>query len=176
MWHMQCRRAGATARSQTAELATACGLPVVAGGDRHGCSPNAMLNLARGRRFPEFVSEMRGDGVSHIAVTPAYRHPLLARRLEVMADILRVYADHPAGRPQWTDRICYEATPGRPRRLTDHWPEGAPRWLRALVRTVRMLGGRALQPALRFAFKRATDINAWEPRHEWRSSPIRSTR
>jgi hypothetical protein len=88
---------------------------------RDALQPNAMAEEpGPWAAIPEFVSEIRGDRVSHIAVTPACRHPLLARRLEIMADILRTYADHSAGRPQWTDRICYEATHGRPRRLTDH--------------------------------------------------------
>jgi hypothetical protein len=35
------------------------GMPVISGGDRHGCEPNAALNLTRAATFDEFVREVR---------------------------------------------------------------------------------------------------------------------
>ena len=47
----------------TIELAREIGLPVVSGGDRHGCQPNTLLNISQSRSFEELVAEIR-DGHS----------------------------------------------------------------------------------------------------------------
>ncbi len=52
------------------------GFPVVAGGDRHGFEPNAMINLTRATSFAEFAEEIRVERRSDIAVLPQYREPL----------------------------------------------------------------------------------------------------
>src|SRR5262245_61569653 len=53
-------------------LAETRGLPLVSGGDRHGCAPNALLNVTRARSFAEFAAEVR-DGLSHVVFMPEYR-------------------------------------------------------------------------------------------------------
>ena len=36
-------------------------LPVISGGDRHGCEPNGVINLTAARNFSEFAQEVRSD-------------------------------------------------------------------------------------------------------------------
>lgn len=69
-------------------LARERGLPVVAGGDRHGSEPNALLNLTRARSFAEFVDEVRTDLRSHVLILPQYRNPLALRVACCVAEVL----------------------------------------------------------------------------------------
>ncbi|MGH9938493.1 MAG: PHP domain-containing protein, partial [Blastocatellia bacterium] len=73
------------------------GLPVVSGGDRHGCRSNTVLNLTRAASFAEFVAEVREDGRSDVLLMPEYRESRVLRTLEVVADVLRHYPNHPQG-------------------------------------------------------------------------------
>ena len=52
-------------------LAHSPAMPVVAGGDRHGCEPNATVNLTRAASFAEFAEEIRVERSSDIAVCPS---------------------------------------------------------------------------------------------------------
>ena len=54
-------------------------LPAISGGDRHGCEPNAFLNLTRAASFAEFIDEVREDKRSRVLVMPQYRHSFLHR-------------------------------------------------------------------------------------------------
>src|SRR5579863_312506 len=58
------------------------GLPVVSGGDRHGCEPNAVLNVTRAATFNEFAMELREDRHSEIMLMPHFFEPLQLRLLE----------------------------------------------------------------------------------------------
>jgi len=53
-------------------LAEEVGLPVISGGDRHGCEPNAVLNLTSARTFDEFVHEIRVERRSEILLMPQF--------------------------------------------------------------------------------------------------------
>lgn len=128
------------------------GFPAVAGGDRHGCQANTMLNLTRAQSFADYVAEVREDAHSEIVLMPEYRTPRLARTFEVMADVLRHYPQHSLGQPRWTDRVFIERLDGGGRcALSHYWQRGGPRWVRAAVWTMRSLGSRRVQPALRLA-------------------------
>ena len=61
-------------------LAAEAELPVISGGDRHGCAPNALLNLTTATTFAEFADEVR-DGCSRVLIMPEYRQHLLLRTL-----------------------------------------------------------------------------------------------
>src|SRR5258708_34334876 len=50
---------------EVTEIAAGWNQPVVSGGDRHGCEPNAVLNLTQARSFPEFVRQIRRERESH---------------------------------------------------------------------------------------------------------------
>jgi hypothetical protein len=133
-------------------LAKDLGYPVVTGGDRHGLQPNTLLNLTRARSFDEFVAEIREDRRSEMLMMPAYCESVVARTLEVVADVLRHYPNHPQGQSKWTDRVFIDIGDGCGScALSRHWKRGGPAWVRAALRLALMLGSRELQPALRLA-------------------------
>ena len=64
------------------KLSKTTDLPVVSGGDRHGCEPNAVLNLSAAATFADFVDEIRRERRSHVVLVPQYFDPLRHRLLE----------------------------------------------------------------------------------------------
>jgi hypothetical protein len=134
----------------TIRTARELGLPLVSGGDRHGCQANTALNVTRAGSFEEFVEEVRA-GVSEVVLLPAYREPMAARMLEAAGEILREYPHYPEGRQRWTNRIFLKSVDGEVRPLSDFWPAGGPVWVRAAVRLMCLLGSPRFRPALRLA-------------------------
>jgi hypothetical protein len=133
-------------------LAEELGLPVVAGGDRHGLRPNTLLNLTRANTFAEYVAEIREDAQSEILLMPEYRESLAARTVEGIADVLGHYPNHSLGRRKWNDRIFVDIGDDQGMcPISRHWPNGGPTWVRASLWCLRMLGNRRVQPALRRA-------------------------
>ncbi|PYR52200.1 MAG: hypothetical protein DMF89_03480 [Acidobacteria bacterium] len=126
-------------------LAEACGLPVVSGGDRHGCAPNSLLNLTTATSFGAFVREIREHGRSVILVMPQYRNALVARKLTVAAEAMRLYPANPTGQQRWTDRVAYDCS-GVVRSLSDHWPSGGPLWVRSAMRLFQLASRPSLLP------------------------------
>lgn len=139
--------------SATMEMAQELGYPVVSGGDRHGYSPNTMLNLTRANTFAEFVAEVREDKVSEVLLMPEYREHLHARILESVADVLRYYPNYAEGQRYWADRVFFSINDSS-RPLSQHWKNGGPAWVRYTVKGLCMLGSPRLRPALRLALAR----------------------
>jgi hypothetical protein len=132
-------------------LAADAGVCAVSGGDRHGCAPNALLNLTNASSFGEFVHEIRVEGISEIVVMPGYRERLAARKLAVAADVLR---PNPAAlRGHWTDRVSCEWR-GVVRPLAHHWPGGGPLWVRTAIRAFQVATSRRMMPILRLCLPR----------------------
>src|SRR5262249_48743184 len=104
------------------ELADRYGLPVISGGDRHGCEPNAALNLTNAGTFAEFAEEIRKDAYSTIAFMPQYQTPLWYRKLRIAADVLSKSESPEEGMIRWSDRLCLPWTDGRV------LPLSAPEW------------------------------------------------
>ena len=129
-------------------LADAVSLPVISGGDRHGCAPNALLNLTAAASFGEFANEVREQRRSVVLVMPEYRQSLVARKLAVASDALREYPSYPRGQQRWIDRVLYERD-GETRCLSEQWPEGGPWWVRCVTRTFEIATSQSLLPALR---------------------------
>jgi hypothetical protein len=88
-------------------MANDFGKPAVSGGDRHGCEPNAILNLSEAVSFSEFVEEVRQHDRSHLILMPQYRQSLSWRTFQTVVDILRDYPSSFAGRRVWTERVFY---------------------------------------------------------------------
>jgi phage-related protein len=137
-------------------LAEEIGLPVVTGGDRHGWAANTMLNLTRADSFEGLVAEIREDSRSEILIMPEYRESLIARTIGVVADVLRHYPNHPLGRSRWTDRVFMKLDENGAEcpdtyALSHYWPNGGPKWVRAALWLLRMLGSREIRPALSLA-------------------------
>ncbi len=127
------------------------GLPVVSGGDRHGCRSNTVLNVTRAANFAEFVAEVREDGRSDVLLMPEYRESRVLRTLEVVADVLRHYPNHPQGQFLWTNRVFVDLDERGAGPLSDYWKRGGPVWVRAALWGLRAIGNHRVQPALRMA-------------------------
>jgi hypothetical protein len=103
---------------QILKLSETCDLPVVSGGDRHGCEPNAVLNLTAAATFADFVDEIRCERRSHVVLMPQYFEPLRHRLLEGAWHAL---SDAPGefGRRHWMTRVFIPGADGSPRPLSD---------------------------------------------------------
>ncbi len=127
------------------------GLPVVAGGDRHGREPNALLNLSRASTFPEFVDEVRYQRFSHIVLMPQYREPLKMRVLQTMVDIVRDYPENLKGRRSWSERVFYREPGSTPVPLATVFNGSGPKIIQHFITAMRLLEWRGIRSALRLA-------------------------
>ncbi len=138
------------------EMAEALGIPLVTGGDRHGCKPNTVINLTNSKTFAEFADEIRVDKRSEVVLMPEYKQPLHSRQLQSFSEILKLYPEFPEGRQRWFDRVFFDMQKGdglRP--LSAYgWKLGGPKWLRLAVKTLGFLGHERLRPAFRMLMKR----------------------
>lgn len=130
------------------ELAESFGVPLVTGGDRHGCKPNTVINLTNSSTFAEFVEEIRVYRKSQVALLPEYAQPLQSRQLQSFAEILSYYPNFPEGRKRWFDRVFFDVGDGRGLNpLSAYgWKRGGPRWLRCAIWTLGFLGSPMMRP------------------------------
>jgi hypothetical protein len=125
---------------------------VVSGGDRHGCEPNAILNLSHAATLPEFIHEVRCERVSHVVFMPQYRQPLKLRILQTILDVIRDHPENLEGRCQVSDRIFFrESDFAEPVPLTCVWNDGSRKNLRPFFSAIRLLDSRVFRSALRLA-------------------------
>ena len=138
------------------EMAEALGIPVVSGGDRHGCKPNTVINLTNGESFEEFAEEVRVKKRSEVVLMPAYKQPLLSRQLQSFSEILKHYPEFCDGRQIWFERFYFDIGDGKGQvRLSDQgWKPAEPVWLRWTIWTLSFLGGPRIRPAFGLARKR----------------------
>ena len=82
-------------------------LPLISGGDRHGCEPNATLNVTSAADFNGFVAELREERRSTIVLMPQFFEPL---RLRLLENAWHALADAPGefGRRHWVTRVFIE--------------------------------------------------------------------
>ncbi|HKY22247.1 MAG TPA: hypothetical protein VJM31_13620 [Vicinamibacterales bacterium] len=139
-------------------LALSAGLPLISGGDRHGCAPNAILNVTRAGSFAEFVCEVRA-GASEVVFMPEYRQNLTTRKLAAASDVLRRYGSDRTGRIHWTDRVTWERD-GAIRPLSFHWPDGGPFWVRSSVRAFRLIASPVMLPMIGAALNTVEDVRS----------------
>ena len=137
------------------ELAEAMDLPIVTGGDRHGCQPNTVINLTNGKTFAEFVEEIRVDRRSEVALMAEYKEPLHSRQLQSFSEILGNYPASPEGRRLWIDRVFYDYNGDGLEKLSVHedWRNGGPKWLQWATWTLGISGSPRLRPLFRRAMK-----------------------
>lgn len=132
------------------EMAEALGIPVVTGGDRHGCKPNTVLNLSNANTFEEFAEEIRIDKKSEVVLMPEYKQPLQSRQLQSFSEILKLYPEFPDGRKKWFDRVHFDVGDGfGTRPLSVHWDKGGPLWLRMAIKTLAFFGSPKMRPFFR---------------------------
>lgn len=132
------------------ELGRRWDLPLVAGGDRHGRVPNALLNLSGAHCFAEFVDEIRNDRRSHIVIMPEYLDHGL-REFGAVSDILGSDAAAPPDARHWSQRIFIDDGGGGERPLVGEWDGAAPYWIRLVIGALRLTTTRPLRPVVRLA-------------------------
>ena len=145
---------GLRSRSENEEvlkLGKAADLPVVSGGDRHGCEPNAVLNLTSATTFADFVDEIRLERRSHVVLMPQYFEPLRHRLLEGAWHAL---SDAPGefGRAHWMTRVFIPGTDGSPRPLSDFMGTRFQRVVEAFRWIMAFLVSPQIRPAVRLTF------------------------
>ena len=135
-------------------LAEEWDLPVISGGDRHGCRPNTMLNLSAAASWGEFVDDVRNSRPLDVLVLPAYEEPVRFRELATAGDVLRRYPDFPYGRRRFTDRIWADVDgySWHPLSFYLDGGRGTPLWLLPIVGTVLFLSHDRVRPVLRKVF------------------------
>jgi hypothetical protein len=136
---------------QALEMAQNLNYPVVAGGDRHGREPNAILNLSNAATFAEFVSEVREGGACEIVAMPQYREPFNLRILQVVWDTLRDDRGMAGEERSWTERVFFELVDGAPMPLSRCWKSEPPE-VRLMMGFTRALEAPPLRAALKLAF------------------------
>jgi hypothetical protein len=136
---------------QILRLSQTVDLPVVSGGDRHGCEPNAVLNLTSATTFADFVEEIRLERRSHIVLMPQYFEPLRHRLLESAWHAL---SDAPGefGRRHWMTRVFIQGLDGSPRPLSDFTGTRFQRVIDKFRWVMALLVSPQVRPAVRLAF------------------------
>lgn len=122
----------------TIRLASDRGMPVISGGDRHCCEPNANVNLTSARSFSEFVHEIRVEQRSSVLFLPQYRDPISARYIEFIWHAVRTYPEF-TGRTRWVDRVFFRQDNGETVTCGSLWPNGGPAVIRGFVALIGFL-------------------------------------
>jgi hypothetical protein len=135
------------------QLSEACDQLVISGGDRHGCEPNAALNLTRAESFTEFVHEVRSERSSHVLFMPQYTEPNTLRVLQTLLDVIRESPDYSIGSRRWDERVFHPDSAGVIRPLAALW-EKPPFYIRYFFSVVALLEVSAVKGAMRLALAR----------------------
>lgn len=141
------------------EIAESLGLPIVAGGDRHGCQPNTIINIANCGSFDEYAETLRRTKRNEVVLMPAYERPIISRQLRSFAEIVGHYPQFAEGRQVWMDRMFFDVGDGTGlRSVSGHGMIVGPLWLRLAIRTLSILGNPKLAVLFRFARGKADRV------------------
>jgi hypothetical protein len=134
------------------KLGEGCGIPVISGGDRHGCEPNAVVNVTNAQTFGEFVEEIRRERRSEIVLMPQYFDRLQLRLLE---SAWHAMSDAPGefGRRHWMTRVFHEAEDGRAKPLSSFLGARFEHFVEPFRRIMGLLASPQFRPALRLALR-----------------------
>jgi hypothetical protein len=144
---------------RTLDLAARYRVPCVSGGDRHGCEPNALLNLTRAGDFGSFAEELRGGEASTVLVMRQYREPMLGRILSAVCDVMRDNREHSYGWVKWSDRVFFRTATGEVKALSEAFAEGRePSLIRMFVFLARAAESRGVRFAVRQMFGEAEEF------------------
>jgi hypothetical protein len=152
-------------------LAEEYNLPVVAGGDRHGCRPNGVLNLSQADTWGDFVADIRQNCRNDILLMPACEEPVQMRELQIVADASRHYHCYPYGYRQFTDRVFVDLEGYSWHPLSFYWSGGMPLWLRPVIGALGALGSRPVRAVLRrfLSMLGDRDLATWPTRAGYHS-------
>jgi hypothetical protein len=132
-------------------LAEEFDLPLLSGGDRHGCEPNALVNLTSAESFNDFVGEIRDGKPTHTVYMHQYDEPIRLRVLQVMSDVVRTYDEFDVQRRRWSDRIFYRCQDETVRRLSDVWSGRGPDVVGQFIAAMQLVQSRHVRAVLRMA-------------------------
>jgi hypothetical protein len=128
--------------------------PLVAGGDRHGCTASGALNLTQAETFCEFVDEIRRAKSSHVLFMPQYTEPVSIRTTRTLLDVIRNYPDNPLGSQRWDERIFHPAANGGPDKPISTLWKAPPNYVEQILSVIRLLENVIVQRAMERAFRR----------------------
>jgi hypothetical protein len=134
---------------RVAQLAATWQQMAVSGGDRHGCEPNANLNLTNATCFSEWVHELRVERTSQMLFMPQYSEPIMARFYQTFLDAVRYYPDHADGTCRWDQRTFHPGPDGVVRPLNSLWAF-SPVFIERILRVARLAETTNLLNAMRF--------------------------
>jgi hypothetical protein len=134
------------------QLAAGWNLPLISGGDRHGCEPNAIVNLTNANTFAEFVEEVR-DGYSHLFVLQQYSEPMPLRVFQTVLDAIRLYPDHPRGAQSWDERVFHPLSDGSYAPVASMWVNEQPSFFERIFSLLRLAERGPMRSAIRFALR-----------------------
>jgi len=135
------------------QLSEACNQLVISGGDRHGCEPNAVVNLTNAESFSEFVHQVRQERTSHILFMPQYTEPYPLRVLQTLLDVIREYPDYSAGSRHSDERVFHPDRTGAVQPLAALWKR-PPFYVRHCFSFVRLLEMAPVRRAVQFALSK----------------------
>ena len=140
--------------NRVGQLAERWRLPLVSGGDRHGCAASGVLNLTRAETFCEFVSEIRQELRSHVLLMPQYTEPVSIRTTRTLLDVIRNYPDYPMGSRRWDDRIFHpDENGGADRPISTLW-KAPPKYVEHILAGIRLLENAPVHRAMERIFRR----------------------
>ncbi|HTV57224.1 MAG TPA: hypothetical protein VMI06_20190, partial [Terriglobia bacterium] len=156
-------------------LAQEYNLPIVAGGDRHGCRPNGVLNLSHSETWGDFVAEIRGNGRNNVLLMPSCEEPVQVRELQIVSDVSRHYPGYPYGYRQFADRVFVDLEGYSWHPLSFYWSGGMPLWLRPVFGALTALGSSPAHPVLlRFlSLFGDNDLATWPTRANFKSEAVK---
>ena len=121
---------------------------LISGGDRHGCEPNANLNLTHSTSFAELVYELRVERRSQLLFMPQYDHSLVARWYQTFLDAICDYPDHSDGTWRWDQRTYHPGRDGEVQPLSQLWSR-IPGFLESILNVARLAESTRLLNTLR---------------------------
>ncbi len=135
---------------EVAEIAAGWNQLVISGGDRHGCEPNAILNLTQAGSFPEFVQQIRRERESHVLFMPQYAEPMALRVIQTLLDVIRFDPEAATGAQRWDDRVFHPDSDGQERPTSSLW-EKPPIFIEAIFAAFRLFEVGAVRHMFRLA-------------------------
>jgi hypothetical protein len=135
---------------EVVSLGQSIDLPVISGGDRHGCEPNAVLNLSHADSFEGFVHEVRYEKRSEILLMPQFFEALPLRLIE---NAWHALADAPGefGRRHWMTRVFIEEE-GQVKALSQFTGTRFHRIIDKFRWVIGLVANPIVRPALRLPF------------------------
>lgn len=131
--------------------------PLISGGDRHACEPNANVNLSHAQSFAEFVHEIRYEQSSHLLFLPQYLEPMCVRVIRSVLDTIRYYPEHPAGTRAWDDRVFHPVGAGENYQSLSALWDAPPGYMRSAFSLFRLAESASVQWALKRIYSDTAD-------------------